>query len=575
MPGFLISSKTTNVTLNDPHEQTYVKNAIQVDGGGTALRSTLDKFLSDKAFYCNDRYVVILDGYLLNKIDLLKEYNVEDVCSLVVAAYKRQGEAFFSIFRGCFSGAIFDKKQKKWIVFTNQIGDAPIFYCHTGDQFAAGSQITYLLDWCKEQNVGLSFNESCAYQMLTFGYVATDETYAEQIKRLHGGDYLVWENNSLTIRKYHRFEKHPDRFTDVSEDEYVEVIDQEFQKAVSLEWSKDEEYGYDHVADLSGGLDSRMNVWVAHVLSQRRATILTYCKDGYIDEIVAKQIADYWGDEVFFKPLDDASFLYDIEENTAMLGGLSFYSAITGGKRLLESLNMDSFGIEHTGMVGDIALGSFFHHIEDGQKKWPSGMYSERLISRLPDYVRNLDKMYSDYEIYLMYVRGFHFACNTHLIRRHYTEVGSPFLNVDFLQLCFDIPVELRIGHHLYKKWIIERYPDATRFKWEKIGGKITESQLRTKLRRLVKKGPKKLLRILGKADRISDGMNPIDYWLSQNTDLRRTLDSYFHDTIQRVGDLFSSALLSDMLELYNTGNASEQLMVLTVLASSKLYFQK
>jgi len=575
MPGFMISSKRTSVALNDPHDESYIKGTLQIDGGGTVLRSTLNKFLGDKAFSETENYVFVLDGYLLNKQELFEIHNVEDVCSLIISAYEKNGEAFFTGFRGCFSGALYDKKAKKWIVYTNQIGDSPIFYCQAEDKFVVGSQVTYLFDWCKENGIGLSFNESCAYQMLTFGYIATDETYANQIKRLHGGDYLIWKNNDLQIKAYHRFEKHPERFSGISEDEIVNEIDRGFCKAVQLEWDKDGEYGYSHLADLSGGLDSRMNVWVAHELSKKKATILTYCKEGYMDEIVARQIAEYWKDDLVYKALDDATFLYDIDENTSMLGGLSFYSAITGGRRLLESLDMCSYGIEHTGMVGDVALGSFYHHGDDGEKKWPSGMYSERLREKLPSHVKKLDERYSDYEIYLMYVRGFHFACNTHLIRRHYTEVGSPFLNVDFLQLCFDIPVELRMRHYIYKKWIMMKYPDAAQFKWEKTGGKITESHIRTSIRNIVKKGPKKLLRILGKTDKISDGMNPIDYWISQNSDISDTLNNYMKDTVKEYGDLYSEDLLSDMLKLYNTGNASEQLMVITVLAATKLYFQE
>ena len=78
-----------------------------------------------------------------------------------------------------------------------------------------------------------------------------------------------------------------------------------------------------------------MNLWIAHEEKKRKVTIITYCRIGYLDEIIAKQISLFWQDEFIFKSLDDASFMYDIDENTALLGGLSLYSAITGGKRLL------------------------------------------------------------------------------------------------------------------------------------------------------------------------------------------------------------------------------------------------
>lgn len=278
-------------------------------------------------------------------------------------------------------------------------------------------------------------------------------------------------------------------------------------------------------------------------------TVLTYCKDGYLDELIAKEIADYWKDEFIFKPLDDAAFMYDLEDNTCLLGGLSLYSGITGGKRFLESLDLTKYGIEHTGMVGDVALGSFLSDPVDNERKWPTGMYSEKLEDRLPRHVRKPGQKYYDHEIFLMYARGFHGACNSHLIRRNYTEVGSPFLNVEFMQLCYDIPIELRIDHNIYKKWVIRKYPQAAKFKWEKIGGRITESHSRTVLRKLVKRGPKKLLRMLGMGSKISVGMNPIDYWISQNNDLQAFLDKSKEDLLSVEKRFYSPTLVDDLVK--------------------------
>lgn len=517
--------------------------------------------------------IVVAEGYLLNKTELFRKYTASTMTELISHMYRDCGEAFFTEFRGCFSGAIYVKEENKWIVYTNHVGDNPVFYLLVDGYFAAASQVNYLLGFCKEQDISVTFNESCAYQMLTYGYVATDETYANEIKRLHGGDYLVFQNGKLEVKTYHRFEKHTERFEGKTEAQIIDEIDRTFRYAVALEWGKDDEYGYRYLADLSGGLDSRMNLWVAHEMHHRHMTLLTYCKEGYLDETIAKAIADYWKDEFLFKPLDDAAFMYDVEENTCLLSGLSLYSGITGGKRFLESLDLGEYGIEHTGMVGDIALGSFYHNPDDGNRKWPTGMYSEKLKNKLPEHVQHTGEKYNDHEIFLMYARGFHGACNSHLIRRNYTEVGSPFLNVEFMQLCYDIPVTLRIGHSIYKKWIIQKYPQAARFKWEKTGGRITEKHNRTVLRKLVKKGPKKLLRMLGLDDRISEGMNPIDYWIAKDEKLHAFLDRSKETLLREEKKHYSPMLAEDLSWLYDEGNASEKAMVLTVLSATKLYF--
>ena len=570
MPGFRVSNIKTVSTLLDKYPERCVSGIL---GGGTACRQTLNKFLQDKAFEETEQLIIVADGYLLNKTKLFEKYDASSMADLVSQMLQRCGESFFFEFRGCFSGAVYVKTEEKWIVYTNQIGDNPIFYLLIDGKFAAASQVSYLLGFCKEHDLRLTFNESCAYQMLTYGYIATDETYANEIKRLHGGDYLVFQDGKLEVKTYHRFEKHTERFACKTENQIIDEIDRAFRNAVALEWGKDDEYGYRYLADLSGGLDSRMNLWVAHEMQNRHMTVLTYCKEGYLDEIIAKAIAKYWKDEFLFKPLDDAAFMYDVEENTFLLSGLSLYSGITGGKRFLESLDLSGYGIEHTGMVGDIILGSFYHNPDDGDRGWPSGMYSEKLKSRLPEHVQNLGQNYDDHEIFLLHARGFNGACNSHLIRRNFTEVGSPFLNVEFMQLCYDIPVELRIGHNIYKKWIIRRYPQATMFKWEKTGGRITENPNRTALRKVIKRGSQKLLRMLGIDSMISAGMNPIDYWIAQNKVLREFLDKSKSGLLDENKTLFSPALADDLSRLYDRGNASEKAMVLTVLAAAKMYF--
>ena len=573
MPGFFVSNVNTLFQLKDEYRNKCVLDRVMFPDGGTAARQSLNKFIDDKAFSETEDLIVIIEGYLLNKAELFKNYDVNSTTELIEKMFTESGEQFFKNLRGCFSGAVFQKTERKWIVFTNQIGDNPVFYLFEDGLFAAGSQVQYILDFCKEKGIALSFNEECAYQMLTYGFIAGDDTYANQIRRLHGGDYIVATEEKIEVKTYHRFEAHPERLSGKTESQIIDLVDQAFRRAVQLEWEKDEDYNYLHLADLSGGLDSRMNLWVAHEMKHRHATVLTYSKQGELDEEISKQIASYWNDELLFKPLDDISFMEDVDENTGLLSGLSLYSGITGGKRLLETLDLSRYGIEHTGMVGDIALGSFYHSESERIGKTPTGRYSEKLSDKLPERIKKLSNHYDDYEVYLMYVRGFHGACNSHLIRRNYTEVGSPFLNVDFLQLCYDMPIEYRMYHNIYKKWIITKYPQAAQFKWEKLGGKITESPARSKIRVLLKRGPKKLLKMIGIKTTDSHGMNPIDYWLSISAEMKAYLDEYEKQGIEKWKGFFSQELAHDLDWLYTTGNAWEKSMVLTVLASAKLYF--
>ena len=573
MPGFYISNAKQDIELKDAYCERCIQEVIQCENIGTVKRSTLNKFMDDKALYSDDKYIIVLEGYILNKKRLLEQYETTNVAELVSTMYEEKGNEFFAEFRGCFAGVLIDKRVDRWIVYTNQIGDNPVFYYNKDGIFAAGSEVKYILEMCYSLNLELTFNEEAAYQMLTYAFMAADDTYANEIRRLHGGDYLIREKGVLSVKQYHRFHSNTERFKDYTENDLINVIDESFRNAVKLEWDKDDEYGYKHLADLSGGLDSRMNLWVAHELKPVHANVLTYSQTGYLDQMISEQIAYYWKDELIFKALDDASFLYDIDIATEMLGGGSLYSGITGGRRLLAFANLDQYGIEHTGMVGDAILGSFYHNSHELENKTPTGRYSEKLAGILSKRITDLSKEYDNYEIYLMYVRGFHGACNSHLIRRNYTEVGSPFLNVDFMQLCYDIPVEMRMNHTIYKKWIISKYPKAAKFKWEKIDDKITSPELIVRLKSLSKRIPRKIKKVIGMKVVDKKGMNPLDYWIHTNEPLKEYMDEYEKNGYSYLPKDVSEGVRKDMHELYVNGNANEKTMVLTVLSSAKLFF--
>ena len=571
MPGFFISNKTIDIPLINRYPEWCVSENLYFEKM-TIKRSTLNKFMNDKVLAETEKLLIVVEGYILNKSYLLEKYQVSDVGTLVEKMYFKEGETFFNFFRGSFSGAVYDKNKNLWLVYTNHTGENAVFYSIRDQYFLVGSQVNYIIDACNICGYPLTFDEQAAYQMLTFAFMADNSTYANEIKRLRGGTYLRISANNIEVRTYYTLQKNTERFINQDENEIIEAVDKAFRKAVSLEYEKDKEYGYVHLSDLSGGLDSRIAMWVAHDLKKRYIQLITYCKANYMDEIIAKQIAEYWGDEILIKTLDDVSFLYDIDEIVFLNGGLSLYSGITGGKRMLESLNAERYGLEHTGMIGDAVVGSFCRNQKELDSKIPKGRYSDRLSNRLE---KSLEENFEDHEIFLIYSRALQGAANTFLIRKNYTEAVSPFMNIDFLQLCMDIPLSFRKNHRLYKKWILKKYPQAAKFRWEKTGMRIDRINLLIILKKISIKCLQKLLKNISLTKNIKTGMNPLDYWISKNNQIRLFMNEYEENGYKYFPKNTSEQLKRDMRHLYTSGNALEKTMVLTVLAAVKLYFGK
>lgn len=57
-----------------------------------------------------------------------------------------------SYFRGEFSGVLYDIEKDKWIIYTNHVGDYPVFYSITDENIYFSSSMDFLLEALKKNN---------------------------------------------------------------------------------------------------------------------------------------------------------------------------------------------------------------------------------------------------------------------------------------------------------------------------------------------------------------------------------------------------------------------------------------
>ena len=469
-------------------------------------------------------------------------------------------------------GGVLDRNKKRWVFYTNHVGDKPLFYTQgSKGLFIIGSCLSYVSNALSELSISKKVDEEGCMQQLTYAFMLDNRTIIQNVKRLCAGCCLiVSEGKDLEVVRYHRYEKN---INDISEKEAIEVIDSAFKESIRLEYEKDIEYQKKHLVDLSGGLDSRMNYWVADSLGYKDMQCITYSRSEYLDQTIAVNMAADLHHDLIFKPLDDFNFILDIDQIVLMNNGGSIYAGITGGKRLLETIYVSTFGLEHTGQLGDVVIGSYLHESDDSVYHSNNGKYSGLLDYTASDV---LIKEYGSYELLLLYTRGFLGVLNTHPIRNHFVEVVSPFINVDFMQTLLNMPEKFRIGHYIYKKWILDCYPEAARYPWESIKARIGEPQWKVLLKRkksgLARRVRKYSYKIMGKGFASDEGMNPLDYWYNKSFLHRKILDGYFNNNIIKVRKFVSNELYENVNKLYKNGNVIEKTMALTVISSIKQF---
>ena len=139
--------------------------------------------------------------------------------------YEEKGESFFDAFCGSFSGAVYCKDEQKWIIYTNHYGDNTIYYYYNSGRIVIGSEINFLIECLNNNNIQLSVNEYAAESILTYGYLSNDSTYANEIKRLYPGHYIVYKEKSLSIKKYYSLKPEYYDLHNKTEDEIIEKLD--------------------------------------------------------------------------------------------------------------------------------------------------------------------------------------------------------------------------------------------------------------------------------------------------------------------------------------------------------------
>lgn len=552
MAGFFVSNFISGVECPLKYPDKCVKRKMDLKSY-TVMQYTSNKFLDDKIFESTEAgEVYIIEGCILNKKKLISEYGAGWIEAL--QNMKRRKEIYFTDFRGAFSGAHYSPSDDEWTFYTNHLGDHQIFYWNDGEKFIVTSDMNWMTDALKSAGIKYTLDMHAVKSLLTYGWVEGNGTIAVEVRKVLPGNFIRIEKGKLTqVQEYHRFVN--TKFTHQSEDEIINEIDKRFRNAIALEYDKDNEYGYKHMALLSGGLDSRMGLWVAKNMGYAPITAFTFGQSNGEDIAIASQIAQKLGISHLIKTLDDAAYLQNIQDSVRRTFGLVEVSGTHGASELL---NYDEIGLMHGGLIGDAVIGTHWKsHIK------ASGLIGGNTDLNLIPYNRN----YENEELYFYYERVMHLTLGVQCSNYENTEYASPFTDIDFWEYCLTIPLKYRYNHYIYKKWILKCYPEAAEFDWEKTGAKITDSEIIVKL----KNTHKNLKRRLNGFSELNKGMNPYDYWYESNIQIKEMLDGMFEDLLET--DLLEESFKCLIRELYNTKGCRVKVLLISALQCVREYF--
>ena len=364
MPGFRITNLHSDVPLNN-FDNTRCKTDVIEFEDWKINRNTLNKFLDDKVFFEFNDHIVVLEGVIYNACHIRETLGKQSFLDAVEILVRQPTKQFIQSLDGACSGAIIYKKEKRVVVFTSVLGEKSIFFTDYQGKFIIGSQLNYITDIMRHKNIVRIPNETAISQFLAYGFYLDDSTCIEGVKRLYPGTYLEIKNGNLTVQEYNKIEY--SQIYDYPEKRLIQMLQTAFLNAMKKIVNKNAEYGYCNLINISGGADSRMIACAVKKINCPNVLLNCYGESGCDDARISEQIAHILGYPYIFRSTDNADCMMHIDENIQMNNGATIYYGITGGKAMLEMLNQESFGLEITGLLGDIFDGSMVVTYSEGK----------------------------------------------------------------------------------------------------------------------------------------------------------------------------------------------------------------
>ena len=156
----------------------------------------------------------------------------------------------------------------------------------------------------------------------------------------------------------------------------------------------------------------------------------------------------------------------------------------------------------------------------------------------------------------------------------------SPFIDVDFLEYAFKIPLKYRKNYFLTINWMTKKYPEAAKYNWQTKRmpvnyykeGRLYFPKVYSDIKTLIKRSANKVCKELGIHWRapLNDDMIPFDSWYENNEEFRSFFREYFYNGIDLVTE---ERLKQDVLFTFEHGNARDKMQAVDIVSLFKLYF--
>lgn len=493
---------------------------------GVAVGNVLPGFednLSQPVHDDGGRIWLMLDGELLDREGLARDLQArgfdpadKDDAGLALDAYLAFGDGFFERLNGTWNLVLHDGHLGATFLITDRIGTRLLFFAEDAGRFVFATELKGVIAGRKvvSRPGGFGFLQL----MVSAAHVGRD-TWVDGIELVEPGTVIRFDRHGRRQRRYWRFHFNEGR-PEMSERAYAETFGRLLRQATERSMKLHDRQPI--AITLSGGLDSRA---VALAIDRKHLPIpaITYGGEDSPDVRYARELAEVIGLEHHFIEGLWPGFVKDCEAvYAAELGrdvSLSYYSAqlerVVWRAEALSMFDGLSSMIWHplyrkymrfmlNGAAGDALTGS---HLtprmmldptrgELVQAHFEDFLFQDRaLVQQIvapPFYRRFESELYDRFaatweeidadepmavaNVWDMENRQRRGAFQSFTMERYFCVCRTPFVDYDLADHLARVPPRWRFQQRVYKRMLVECFPEAAHVPWAYTEGRITTS---------------------------------------------------------------------------------------------------
>ena len=506
-------------------------------------KQSKSKFIDDVISFDDSRFMIKSWGYFLNINECLEKYSTTNIVELIQKLFL-QDIPIPTILYGGYVIIVYDKRENVLHVYNDLLSKRSLFYYddERSRKILFSDSFLDIVGSIKEKKMPYTIDQLGVKMMLWHRMFYDDVTYLREVKFLRPFDYLIVRDNKLEVKRINRQD-----ILDVSLEDAAKEIHQRFEKAVRLQYQKNEKKGYPQVITLSGGMDSRSTFLYGLSAGYNKQYCYCYAESTSADYDFSKNLANKNHCMFFYHSIDNGNHLQLRNEICEANEGQMAYSGPSGTYNSLLFYDTNRWGIVHTGLGGGEIMGDM--RVGDNSSKWENVInalkykmgrgkkdnswesFSQSLKCTDDDLIR-IEKFKLNYHDFNEFqsLNDLRRCLNSQKLAQFFgVEYVSPFLYEDFFNYMLRIPYNLTKGRKLYRYWQKKYNPKQ----FETPSTFMMGCRPSNKIGYYAKRFGQYVLNRFGKKTRYD--MTPYDYWLAHNPTIIQEMEKLFGRDVKNI----------------------------------------